>query len=72
MATRIKIVTDSTADIPQELLKEYDIAFIPLKVIFGEESFRENIDIQPEEFYEKLVTYDGIPAHITAISRRVL
>ena len=61
MATRIKIVTDSTADIPQELLKEYDIAFIPLKVIFGEESFRENIDIQPEEFYEKLVTYDGIP-----------
>jgi len=61
MATKIKIVTDSTADIPQELLKEYDISSIPLKVIFGEESFRDNIDIQPQEFYEKLVTYDGIP-----------
>ena len=61
MAIKIKIVTDSTADIPQELLKEYDISSMPLKVIFGEESFRENIDIQPQEFYEKLVTYDGIP-----------
>ena len=61
MATKIKIVTDSTADIPQEMLKEYDISSVPLKIIFGEESFRENIDIQQQEFYEKLVTYDGVP-----------
>jgi len=58
---KIKIVTDSTADIPAELLKENEISLIPLKVIFGENSYLENIEIQPQEFYEKLVSFEGIP-----------
>lgn len=58
---KVKIMTDSTADIPPEILKEYEIAFIPLKVVFGEKSYKEKIDLQPQDFYEKLVTYQGIP-----------
>lgn len=51
---RISIVTDSTADLPRELLAKYDITTVPLKIYFGDEEFREGIDLFPDEFYEKL------------------
>jgi DegV family protein with EDD domain len=59
---RIRIATDSTADLPAALLREYDIAVIPLKVIFGEKVYRENVDLSTQEFYEKLATSDKLPA----------
>ncbi|HHZ16633.1 MAG TPA: DegV family protein [Peptococcaceae bacterium] len=59
---RIRIATDSTADLPAALVKEYDIAVIPLKIIFGEEAYRENIDITTQEFYEKLAKAEKLPA----------
>lgn len=59
---KIKIATDSTADIPPVLLKEYEISFIPLKVYFGEEVYREDVDLRPQEFYDKLATFEGLPS----------
>ncbi|MGI6606311.1 MAG: DegV family protein [Peptococcia bacterium] len=59
---RIRIATDSTSDLPAALLKEYDIAVIPLKIIFGEEAFRENIDLSTKDFYEKLAQAEKLPA----------
>lgn len=59
---QIKIATDSTADLPVALLKEYDIAVIPLKIIFGEEAYRENVDLSVKEFYEKLANTEKLPA----------
>jgi len=53
---RISIVTDSTADLPPELLAKYDIVTVPLKIYFGDEEYRERVDIAPTEFYEKLRT----------------
>lgn len=50
----IAIVTDSTAYIPDDLLEKYNIYTIPLSVVFGDESFREGIDITTEQFYEKV------------------
>ncbi len=58
---RIRIATDSTADLPAALLKEYDIAVIPLKIIFGEEAYRENVDLSAKEFYEKLTAAEKLP-----------
>ena len=52
-----KIVTDSTADIPKFLLEKYAVSFVPLKV-FGEECYREDIDLSSGEFYEKLATFE--------------
>ncbi len=49
-----KIVTDSIADIPAEILKELDISVIPVLVRFGEEVFRDGIDITNEQFYSRL------------------
>jgi len=48
------VVTDSTAYIPKELREKLNIHMIPLSVIFGNESLREEIDVTAGEFYEKV------------------
>ncbi|WP_404329919.1 DegV family protein [Mesobacillus maritimus] len=48
------VVTDSTAYIPKELREKLNIHMIPLSVIFGNESLREEIDLTAGEFYEKV------------------
>ncbi|MGQ9626640.1 MAG: DegV family protein [Anaerolineae bacterium] len=50
----VKIVTDSTSDIPAEWLRELDITVLPCSISFGIESFREGIDLSTEEFYRKM------------------
>jgi DegV family protein with EDD domain len=51
----VRIVTDSVADIPPEIAAELGISIIPVLVRFGEETFRDGIDITTDRFYEKLV-----------------
>ena len=51
---KIAIVTDSSAHIPDELMRGLDIHVIPVWLIWDNESFRDGIDIQPEEFYYRL------------------
>jgi DegV family protein with EDD domain len=50
----VKIVTDSTADLPDELVKEMGITVVPIYVRFGEEVLRDRVDISEDEFYERL------------------
>ncbi len=50
----IKIVTDSSADLPAELAQELGITVVPLYVRFGEEVYREQVDISLDEFYKRL------------------
>lgn len=50
------IVTDSTAYLEESLRNAYNITLVPLSVTFGEQSYREELDITTEEFYEKLIT----------------
>ena len=56
----VKIVTDSTSYISEELKKKYDISIASLSVIFGAEEFKE-IHIENESFYEKLDKSLSIP-----------
>jgi DegV family protein with EDD domain len=51
----VKVICDSTGDIPEELLKKYGISIVPLNILFGTESLRDRIDITPEQFYKRLV-----------------
>jgi len=51
----IKIVTDSTADLPQALAEELGITVVPLYVQFGHNTYRDRIDISEEEFYRRLL-----------------
>jgi DegV family protein with EDD domain len=52
----IKIVTDSTADLPPALVKELGITVVPLYVRFGDETYRDGVDITGDEFYKRLLT----------------
>lgn len=52
----IKIVTDSTADLPEELVKELDITIVPVYVRFGQEVFRDGIDITQDEVYNRIIS----------------
>lgn len=51
---RTAVVTDSTAYIPEELREKWKIHMIPMSVIFGNEVYREEIDISANEFYEEV------------------
>lgn len=50
----IQIVTDSAADIPRDLAEELGIKVVPIYVRFGEEVFREGVDITHDEFYTRM------------------
>lgn len=47
------IVTDSTSDLSEELLKKYDIKLLPLRVIYSNGEYKDRIDITPEEIYAR-------------------
>ena len=51
---KIALVTDSTADIPLNILSEKTIHCVPLKVHFGEEVYKDSVDMMPQEFYTRL------------------
>ncbi|MBB6449339.1 DegV family protein with EDD domain [Geomicrobium halophilum] len=60
--TSVKVVTDSTADIPEDLVEELDITVIPLNVNFGEkETYKDGEKLTPSGFYEKLQESDVMP-----------
>ncbi len=57
----VKIVTDSSCDISLERCAELGVELLPITVNFGEESYRANLDITNEEFYEKLAAVQELP-----------
>jgi DegV family protein with EDD domain len=50
----IKIVTDSTADLPSQLAEELGITVVPVYVRFGEQVYRDGVDMSEDEFYQRL------------------
>jgi DegV family protein with EDD domain len=57
----IKIVTDSTAYLSEAIVRQHDIRVVPLYVHFGEEAFREGVDLSDEEFYARLKKAPTLP-----------
>ncbi len=51
----IKIVTDSTTDLPAMLTKKLDITVVPVYLRFGNEVYRDGVDISEDEFYQRLL-----------------
>ncbi|MBN1328537.1 MAG: DegV family protein [Candidatus Heimdallarchaeota archaeon] len=51
---KVKIVSDSTCDLPEDVAKELGIIIVPLKVFMDEEVFTSGVDLCSEEFYSKL------------------
>lgn len=57
----IKIVTDSTCDIPSEIAEGLGITVVPVEVIFGTEAFKDGVELSPDEFYRRLIEGDHHP-----------
>lgn len=57
----VKIVTDSVSDVPPDLVRELDITVIPIFVRFGEEVYKDGIDLSPDDFYRRLVLKKDLP-----------
>ncbi|MCL0094677.1 DegV family protein [Dehalococcoidales bacterium] len=60
----VKIVTDSSCDLPAQLIQELGITVVPLYVRFGEKVYRDRVDISEDEFYQRLL-HD--PIHPTTV-----
>lgn len=61
MKRKVAILTDSTANLSEELLKEYGIQVIPLTVNWEGESLLDGVDIQVDEFYQRLPNAKEMP-----------
>ena len=57
----IKFVTDSTAYLPEEIVRKHDIRVVPLYVHFGESAFREGVDLNNGEFFDRLKAAPVLP-----------
>ncbi|MBI9044094.1 MAG: DegV family protein [Anaerolineaceae bacterium] len=58
---KIALLTDSTNDLPQEYLDQYNIHVIPLSINWGAESYKEGIEITKAEFYQRLRKDHSMP-----------
>jgi DegV family protein with EDD domain len=58
----ISIVTDSTADVPAELVERYGIRVVPAVVVMGGQTYRDGLDMTREEFYRRLPAIDPLPS----------
>ncbi|CAN7514642.1 DegV family protein [Paenibacillus sp. LjRoot56] len=63
--TNIRIVTDSTADIPLAVREALNIEMVPLKINFGEEQYLDAVTLQSEDFYTKLTSSSHFPTTST-------
>ncbi|SDY89500.1 EDD domain protein, DegV family [Evansella caseinilytica] len=61
MKTKVKIVTDSTVDLPLEEIERLGVTIVPLTVTVEGKSFIDGVDITPSEFVELLVNTEEIP-----------
>ena len=57
----VRIVTDSTCDLPADEVRRHGITVVPLSVFFGDEGLLDGIDITAADFYDRMTAYKGLP-----------
>ena len=57
----VRIVSDSTSDMPPALAEELGIVVVPANVVIDDETYRDGVDIMPDEFYRHLVSDSRLP-----------
>ncbi|HEY48608.1 MAG TPA: DegV family protein [Dehalococcoidia bacterium] len=63
--SKVAVVTDSTCCLPVELIRDYDIHLVPLFIIHQGKSYRDGIDISPDEVYEIMRRRKDLPTTST-------
>jgi len=69
---KIKIITDSTADLSKEIYEKYDIEVLPLLINFGEESYLDGVEINPNKIFERIEKEDVLPTTAQVIPSRFI
>ena len=59
---KIIVVTDSSASLPDQIMAGLDLRVIPLWLVWDNESFRDGVDIQPQDFYDRLRKSSTLPS----------
>ena len=67
---KIKIITDSTVDLPKELLEKMDVEVLPVLINFGEESYLDGIEITLDEVFKKIENGDTFPTTAQIVPNR--
>ena len=57
----IRIVTDSSADLPADLVQQHEIVVLPCYVVVDDQTFKDGVDIQADEFYRRLQSEGRTP-----------
>ena len=57
----VAVVTDTSSDLPDSVLDRHHIGLVPLQVVFGDETFRDRIELKPAEFYRRLESARELP-----------
>lgn len=57
----IHLVSDSSCDLPDEVIKELNLGIAPLNILVGNQSYKERVDISPLQFYEKMAQAKDLP-----------
>ncbi len=68
--SKVAVITDSTAYIPDSLLLENNITVVPQVLIWGDETFRDGVDIMPDDFYKRLGTCQSHAYHLSSCHSR--
>ena len=58
---RVRIIADSTCDLPEELIRKYDIGIVPLHITLGNVSCDDGVDVTPSEIYAWSKKNDAVP-----------
>lgn len=58
---KVAIITDTTSDLTIQECERRNVTLIPLKICFGQESFTDQYEIGPEEFYDKMLASEALP-----------
>ncbi|OSA95443.1 UNVERIFIED_ORG: fatty acid-binding protein DegV [Clostridium botulinum] len=69
---KIKIITDSTADLPKEIYEKYDIEVLPVLINFQEESYLDGVEINPDKVFEKMEKDNILPTTGQVIPSRFI
>ncbi len=69
---KIKIITDSTADLSKEIYDKYDIEVLPLLINFGEESYLDGVEINPDKVFERIEKENILPTTAQVIPNRFI
>lgn len=59
--SQVGLVVDSTCDLTPEWLAAHDVTMVPLTVLFGSDSYLDWVELRPDQFYEKLAKFPGLP-----------